>query len=56
MLLTHDSNVSLDGVQNYAHLNTFLDDILLMAQYMKQPMLNSLTLLPRMAQLFAKKL
>jgi hypothetical protein len=55
MLLTHDSNVSLDGVQNYAHLNALLDDILLMAQYMKQPILNSLTLLPRIAQLFEMK-
>ena len=55
MLLTHDSNVSLDFVQNYAHLNTLLDDILLMAQHMKQPMLNSLTLLARIAQLFEMK-
>jgi hypothetical protein len=47
--------VSLDGVQNYAHLNALLDDILLMAQYMKQPILNSLTLLPRIAQLFEMK-
>ena len=55
MLLTHDLNVSLDGVQNYAHLNTLCDDILLMAQHIEQPMLNFLTLLPRIALLFEMK-
>ena len=52
MVLAHESNEDIDGVQSYAHQNSMSNVVLLIVQNLARPMLNSWqTLLPRISKL-----